>query len=188
MVGLRRRRSSRAVRSLHAHRLPCRDAGRRGEPVTRWLRGWLRAGRGSQRIVRLPGIVGSTATATASAVSSPVTRAEFVAKFRTEPDTGELSPADIDCVVGVYLKYVDKHELRQYVDGEITIDDFTEPDDSAGAEQDMLAAWPTRCLSTEDSGRDGEPDGHRAGRSVASRGSIRRGPPCHMMFVKVILL
>ena len=75
---------------------------------------------------------GPTATATASATEAalaPVTKAEFIEKFKTEADAADLTPEQMDCLADGYLKYVDPTELRQYVDGEIAEDEISDPTD-----------------------------------------------------------
>jgi hypothetical protein len=73
---------------------------------------------------------GPTATATATeAALAPVTKAEFIEKFKTEADAADLTPEQMDCLADGYLKYVDPTELRQYVDGEIAEDEISDPTD-----------------------------------------------------------
>jgi hypothetical protein len=48
--------------------------------------------------------------------------------------------AELDCVAGVYLKYLKQEDLRAYVDGKATLDDMgIEP--NAAASKDMLACF-----------------------------------------------
>lgn len=85
-----------------------------------------------------------TATATASVTrtaSTPVTKAEFIERFKTEPDSADLSAEQMDCLADGYLKYVDPTEMRQYVDGEIAMDDLTDPADVDEAKKALLGCF-----------------------------------------------
>lgn len=85
-----------------------------------------------------------TPTATGgTAAAAPVSKAEFYAKLKEEPDLDGVPADEVECIAGVYVKYLDPEEQRKYVNGAITVDDFNDPDNPT-AKKEMLA-----CIGAE---------------------------------------
>ncbi|HEX5495508.1 MAG TPA: hypothetical protein VFX70_13145 [Mycobacteriales bacterium] len=57
-----------------------------------------------------------------------MTPAEFSAKLRNEPALKGAPPAEVDCLAALYVQYIRPDELRQYVAGTLTLDQFNDPD------------------------------------------------------------
>lgn len=90
-----------------------------------------------------PVVTPTSAAPTSASALTPVTKATFLARFKNEPGAQDLSADELDCVSGVYLKYLDEDELRRYVTGSVTMDDLGDPDNPA-AKKEMLT-----CLAGE---------------------------------------
>lgn len=88
-----------------------------------------------------------TATPTAATgTTGPVTKEEFLTRFRDEPDLAGVAPQAVDCLAGLYVKYIRQDELRAYVNGTLSLDQFDD-EDNPTAKRQMLS-----CVVVKPSG------------------------------------
>lgn len=76
--------------------------------------------------------------------AAPVTAAQFAAKLKNEPALKGATPGEVACLAGLYVKYIRPDELRGYVDGTLTLDQFNDPDNPTAKKQMLACVAPAQ--------------------------------------------
>jgi hypothetical protein len=70
-----------------------------------------------------------------------VSKSALVAKIKEDPELKDMPDKQLDCVAGVYIKYGDKKQLKDIIDGKMSADQDVKglERDNKKVESEMLA-------------------------------------------------